>query len=173
MRCDPATRDGVHRSRGPATWLLAFGCHGSNHSPRLGGVLVFLVFSAGGREAVRLNGTGRFFCLHCEKERSYQRREWQSTDYLFFIPVSSSGGEFIRCDTCGNAFNLECLNESSTASFHELLADAPDFAIRRELSAAAQREAAEASGVRYAEPKWERGSHNIKSLSAKSVSRRH
>jgi hypothetical protein len=133
---------------------------------------VIFAFAAGWREAVRLKGTGRFFCLQCEKERGYQHREWRSADSLFFIPVSSSGGEFIRCDACKSAFELECLDESSTASREELLADAPDSAIYATLSAASQ-DGARTIGARYTEPAWERGSRNVKSLSAKSSSRRH
>ena len=144
--------------------LESFACYG--------GCPVFLAFTAGWRVAVRLTGTGRFFCLHCEEERSYQRREWRSTDSLLFIPVSSSGGEFIRCDVCANAFDLECLDESSTASCNELLADAPDAAIRARLSMT-QGDATRAVGTLYAEPEWERGSRNVKSLSARSASRKH
>jgi hypothetical protein len=121
--------------------------------------------------AVRSNGTGHFFCLQCEKERGYQHREWHSTDSLFFIPVSSSGGEFIRCDTCKTAFELDCLDETSTASCNELLADVPDEAIHAVLSAATLEDSETA--IEYTEPQWERGSHNVKSLFARSGSRRH
>jgi hypothetical protein len=132
---------------------------------------VFLAFVFGWRVGVRLKGTGEFFCLHCEKERTYQHREWKGTESLFFIPVSSNSGEFIRCDTCENAFDLECLDESSTAFCHELLADAPDSAIRARLATARQHVAERST--RYDEPQWERGSRNVKSLSAVSSSRKH
>ncbi len=29
-------------------------------------------------------GTGRFWCLYCEEERSYERRAWSSTGVVFF-----------------------------------------------------------------------------------------
>lgn len=118
-----------------------------------------------------MKGTGHFFCLYCERERSYQHREWRSARSVYFIPVSSRGGEFIRCDACENAFDLECLDESSTAFYHELLSDAPASAIHANLSAASQER--DARAITYAEPQWERGSRDITSLSAASASRRH
>jgi hypothetical protein len=157
--------------RGPAArsqdQILSF-----ESSISMGVISVFLALVVGWRVRVRLKGTGDFFCLHCEKERSYQHREWRGTESLFFIPVSASGGEFVRCDTCENAFTLECLNESSTAFWHELLADAPDSAIHTRLLAALPDEPS-GRGTRYAEPQWERGSRSMKSLSATSGSRRH
>ena len=78
---------------------------------------------------VNLKGTGRFFCLYCEAERSYQHREWRTTSVLFFIPLTR-GGEFILCPDCESAYDLECLDESSTATYDELMVDVPDVVIR-------------------------------------------
>lgn len=90
---------------------------------------MFLVISAGRRVQVGLKGTGDFFCLFCEKERKYQHREWRSSGSFFFIPVGIGGGEFILCLTCQNPFDLECLDESSTADWQELVVYAPSFAV--------------------------------------------
>lgn len=78
---------------------------------------------------VGLKGTGDFFCLFCEKDRGYQHREWRSTRTFFFIPVGTGGGEFILCLTCHNPFDLECLDESSTAHWQELVVYVPSFAV--------------------------------------------
>lgn len=80
---------------------------------------------------VRLLGTGRFWCLYCETERDYQHREWRSTGTLFRVSVMEiSGGEFILCDMCESALDLECLDESSTALYEELLVHVPYSALR-------------------------------------------
>lgn len=79
---------------------------------------------------VRLNGSGRFWCLNCEAPREYQHREWRSQGMLMFSPTGRvSGGEFIVCRDCELTFSLAVLGESSTATFDELLVDAPDFAV--------------------------------------------
>jgi hypothetical protein len=92
-------------------------------------------FVAGWQEQVRLKGSGRFWCLYCEAERDYQHREWRSQERLLFVPLGVSDGEFVLCRTCDGAFSLECLDPSSTALREELLADAPEFAIRADLRA--------------------------------------
>lgn len=92
----------------------------------MGGRPVFLVYR---HVNVNLKGTGRFFCLYCEAERSYQRREWRITSVTFFVPLTR-GGEFILCPACESAYDLECLDESSTAVYDELVVDVPDLVIQ-------------------------------------------
>jgi hypothetical protein len=78
------------------------------------------------RSAVRLKGTGRFFCLHCEAVRGYERREWRGS--VFSAPESRRR-EFILCCTCETAFSPECLDESSDSYLEELSVAVPDRAI--------------------------------------------
>lgn len=86
---------------------------------------------------------GRFWCLHCETERDYQRRTWVRTRTAFFIPVSNSRGEFVLCRTCDSAFDPECLDETSTALCDELLLDVPYEAVRARVGTRPQASLAE------------------------------
>jgi hypothetical protein len=93
----------------------------------------------GRRVDVRLLGSGRFWCLSCETDQDYQRREWRTTGTAFFLPVLGvSSGEFVLCETCESAFDVECLDESSTALHDELVLFPPAFAINAALSGAPQ-----------------------------------
>lgn len=95
-----------------------------------------MIFAAALRAAtfghvhVKQIDSGRFWCLYCETEREYQRREFASTRTFVFMPVASRRGEFVMCRTCEFAFDPECLDESSTALCEELLLDVPQAAIR-------------------------------------------
>jgi len=95
---------------------------------------VFFVIG-GGRISVRLLGTGHFWCLYCEADRAYERREYQHTKRWYLVPVASWGREFILCPACDSAFDLECLDESSTAFCEELMIQVPDFARHAGLNA--------------------------------------
>jgi methionyl-tRNA synthetase len=68
---------------------------------------------------VGLVGTGRFWCLYCESEESFQLRTWRQI---------KAAGAFVRCDACEATFDPECLNESSIASCDELMVSVPAFA---------------------------------------------
>jgi hypothetical protein len=91
---------------------------------------VFLAFVSIRHTRVTQVDAGRFWCLHCETERDYQRRTWVRTRTLLFMPVSSSRGEFVLCRTCDSAFDPECLDETSTALCDELLLDVPYEAVQ-------------------------------------------
>lgn len=100
---------------------------------------MFLAAVFGASRQVRVVAEGRFFCLYCGADRSYQLREWRQTSHLFFIPVGTSGGVFVLCPTCKTGFDPECLDESSTAELHELEVDVPGFActvVRRQAASA-------------------------------------
>ena len=76
---------------------------------------------------VRLRGTGRFFCLYCEKMRNYERRAYARS---FAVPRQNLWNEFILCCSCESTFDPECLDGSCDAVMEELFVEVPDGAIR-------------------------------------------
>ena len=52
--------------------------------------------------------------------------EWRIVGRLFHASVMAvSSREFVLCDVCDSALDLECLDESSTASYEELVVQVP------------------------------------------------
>lgn len=116
------------------------------------------------RMQVRPLGTGRFWCLYCETDKGYQHWEWRSVGRLRRATVMEvSSGEFVLCDVCESALDLECLDESSTASYEELVVHPPLRALLA-IERAERRK-------RPAGPPWERTIADA--LSANSKFRRH
>lgn len=75
--------------------------------------------------------TGRFWCLFCDAERSYQLREWSQSQLNVFVIIpwfQKERGRFVRCDECRETFDLECLDETSTKTRNELTVSVPLFA---------------------------------------------
>ncbi|MBX3312783.1 MAG: zinc ribbon domain-containing protein [Actinobacteria bacterium] len=74
----------------------------------------------------KLLGTVAFFCPRCGGDRTAKRlvaRRWFT---LFFIPVIplKEVGEVVECSTCGTTFAPTVLQHATTASLHEMLANA-------------------------------------------------
>ena len=129
---------------------------------------------------VRHVGSGRFWCLYCETDREYERRDFKSFVTFVFVPLFRTGGcEFVLCLTCDSAFDLECLDESSTALCHELMIQVPDRALYGKASPDPRRAVDGEGGDRRSarwipEPEPTGPQETIwKSLSARSATRRH
>ena len=140
---------------------------------------MFFIIGGGRYINVRLLGTGRFWCLYCETERDYEHREYRATQTFLFMPVGGWGCEFILCPACDSAYDLECLDESSTAFYEELVIQVPDRARHAKLvlpgTGAAGSRDAEWQSLRWVpepEPTGPRASM-YQTLSGRSASRRH
>lgn len=86
---------------------------------------MLFAFVAGKAVTVGLRASGTFFCLYCNTDQRYQRRVWESTSHVFFVPLGITRGEFVLCLNCESAFSLECLDETSTATCDELIMEVP------------------------------------------------
>lgn len=91
----------------------------------------FLLLAVEFDKRLRLVETSRFWCLFCERERSYQLREWSQNRLGVFLVIpwfTKERGRFVRCDECRETFDPECLDESSTKTRNQLTVSVPDFA---------------------------------------------
>ncbi len=72
----------------------------------------------GTRIRAKVIGEGRFFCPHCQAQRSYWRKRATRYFALYFVPVFPLGqlGEFVECQTCHLAFEPAVLEHKSSAS---------------------------------------------------------
>ncbi len=72
----------------------------------------------GTRIRAKVIGEGRFFCPHCQAQRSYWRKRATRYFALYFVPVFPLGqlGEFVECQTCHRAFEPAVLERKFSAS---------------------------------------------------------
>jgi len=91
-------------------------------------MFVLIPFVSRRRTQVRLITEGEFFCLYCNADRHYQHRVWAEIRF-YYLAQRKTSGEFVICDACGNTYDPQCLDESSTAEFEELLVEPPHRAV--------------------------------------------